>query len=193
MIKKLFIFLILYILSSCATFRNYDLGSAQPLPPTSSHAKISLHTTSQCYTRGGAPLPCPDYRDDLFAYLQQSNLFSSVGLNDYYADYKIDIKFIHDNNFSLAMSILTAIPPLGLIPTLQNDDFYITIDVTNNHTRAHRKNLLQERMFTFKGWLFAPLSSQANPLHEFLTLKEDILNNILQTIYQSITILPHKT
>ena len=183
--KKRYMCLVLAILlSGCVTIRKDKLLPVQTLPTTRINKRISVNITSECYTRGGNPTDCFEYKDDLLNTMENSQLFKNVGVGEYYADYLVNIKYVHDDNYSLFMTVLTFFPTFGLIPKLRTDKFYITIDVSQKTTKEHKKTIITENMLTINQLFLFPFMASRNPVQEFTKLKKDILENTtLRTYY----------
>lgn len=185
--KKWFIYLVVSILlSGCVTIRKNELPPVQEYPTTRINKRISVSIKSECYTRGGTPTECSDYKDDLLNTMEESQLFRAVGVGEYYADYDINIKYVHDDNYSIFLTILTFVPTFGLIPKLRTDKFYITIDVKNKQTKEHKKTIITEDMLTINQIFLLFITPAKSPLQEFTELKQDILKNITLKTYELI-------
>jgi len=185
--KKYFMCLVIsFLLSGCMTVRKNELAPVEAFPKTRIDKRISVNITSECYTRGGNKTDCTDYKDDLLNTMEQSQLFRAVGVGEYYADYVVDIKYIHDDNYSIFMTLLTFVPSFGLIPKFRTDQFYITIDVTDKKTKKHKKTIITEDMLTVNELLLFPTMTTNHPVEQFRMLKKDILENVTVRIYYLI-------
>lgn len=191
--KKFTILLISALLTGCISFRAENISSIDSFPTQKINKKICIRVDSECFVRGGYNKTCTNYKDDLFETMNNSNLFGIVGVNEYYADYIVDIKYVRDDNYSLFMTIITFLPSLGLIPKFESDKFFVTIDVTNKKTKEHKKTLLKEKMLNVNEVLLFPFMAAKNPAQEYIKLKQDFLDNIAVRIYETIQELEQKT
>lgn len=178
--------LMIVVLTGCVCMRKENLRAIEKFSAHRIDKKISVEVEAECYTRGGYRKSCSNYREDLLKTMENSKLFGMVGVNEYYADYRADIKYIRDDNYSVVMTLISFLPSLGIIPKFESDKFFVTVEVTNIKTNKHKKVVLSDRMFNVSGLIVLPYAIVRNPAHDYLKLKQDFLDNITAEIYKSI-------
>lgn len=212
--RLVIILITVMFLQGCVAFRENIIQPIE-LPDSKINKSISLNIYSECYTRGGKRTNCTTYKEsllwnlekqiginkkyadydidiekeDLIRSMNDTGIFGFIDYNNEFLDYNVDIKFVHDENYSLFMSIVTFIPSLGFIPTYETDDYYITIEVMNNKTKKYMKSMIRDQLITVNGTIFAPFMGIGTPLKESIKLNNAIYNNISYIIYNSIMAL----
>ena len=183
--KKISLFLLLFLLSACAGFRKGEILIEYPKEKTKEKYSLSVSLESKC-SLNDFDKPCEDFFPDVIGALHTSGLYKDVRMYPQEADYIVELKYHQIGEGSLIMAVLCGLT-YYLIPSWGTDEIYIEATIIDNKNKSNKaKFILNDGITTVQQVLLLPVLPFKPPFKMLNDLKEEVLLALPIKIYNQI-------
>ena len=183
--KKIGLFLFLFLLSACAGFRKGEILIEYPKEKTKEKYSVSVSLESKC-SLNDFDKKCEDFLPDIISSLHTSGLYEDIRIHPQEADYTVELKYHQIGEGSLLMAVLTGVT-YYLIPSWATDEIYIEATIIDNRNKSNKsKFILNDAVTTVQQVLLLPVLPFKPPFKMLNDLKEEVLLALPIKIYNQI-------